>query len=143
VAELRPAYLPPDPAGRTDYVAGEIAQCDFWFPDIHLPVGFGQTPDGEAAAGVDDGPGLLSGLLGGCWCRPGRRRICMPAGGSSSPPSGAVPRVLVWDGEGAVGRWRGKRINGGSATAGNLIDKRTMTEDVKARALGWAFGAVY
>jgi len=22
---------------------------------------------------------------------------------------GAVPRVLVWDGEGAVGRWRGKR----------------------------------
>jgi transposase len=23
---------------------------------------------------------------------------------------GAVPRVLVWDGEGAVGRWRGKRI---------------------------------
>jgi hypothetical protein len=23
------------------------------------------------------------------------------------------------------------------------IDKRTMTEDVKARALGWAFGAVY
>jgi hypothetical protein len=53
-----------------------------------------------------------------CWCRPGRRRICMPAGGSSSPPSGAVPRVLVWDGEGAVGRWRGKRINGGSATAG-------------------------
>ena len=43
MAELRPAYLPPDPAGRTDYVAGEIAQCDFWFPDIHLPVGFGQT----------------------------------------------------------------------------------------------------
>jgi hypothetical protein len=43
VAELRPVYLPPDPAGRTLYVAGEIAQCDFWFPDIELPVGFGQT----------------------------------------------------------------------------------------------------
>jgi hypothetical protein len=25
VAELRPVYLPPDPAGRTTYVAGEIA----------------------------------------------------------------------------------------------------------------------
>lgn len=25
VAELRPAYLPPDPASRTTYVAGEIA----------------------------------------------------------------------------------------------------------------------
>ena len=28
VAELRPVYLPPDPAWRTTYVAGEIAQCD-------------------------------------------------------------------------------------------------------------------
>jgi len=43
VAELRPAYLPPDPAGRTSYEAGEIAQCDLWFPPIMLPVGFGQT----------------------------------------------------------------------------------------------------
>jgi len=43
VAELRPGYLPPYPAGRTVYAAGEIAQCDFWFPDICLPVGFGQT----------------------------------------------------------------------------------------------------
>ena len=32
VAELRPVYLPPDPAGRTSYAAGEIAQCDLWFP---------------------------------------------------------------------------------------------------------------
>ena len=35
-------YLPPDPASRTSYVAGEIAQCDFWFPPIEVPVGFGQ-----------------------------------------------------------------------------------------------------
>jgi transposase len=39
VAELRPVYLPPDPAGRTSYQAGEIAQCDLWFPPITLPVG--------------------------------------------------------------------------------------------------------
>jgi hypothetical protein len=26
VAELRPAYLPPDPASRTSYAAGELAQ---------------------------------------------------------------------------------------------------------------------
>ena len=43
VAELRPLYLPPDPAGRTVYLAGEIAQHDFWFPPIQLPVGFGQA----------------------------------------------------------------------------------------------------
>lgn len=42
VRELRPVYLPPDPASRTSYAAGEIAQCDFWFPPVDLPVGFGQ-----------------------------------------------------------------------------------------------------
>jgi transposase len=43
VRELRPVYLPPDPASRTQYVAGEIGQHDLWFPPIELPVGFGQT----------------------------------------------------------------------------------------------------
>jgi hypothetical protein len=43
VAQLRPVYLPPDPASRTAYVAGEIGQHDFWFPDIELPVGCGQV----------------------------------------------------------------------------------------------------
>ena len=43
VAELRPVYLPPDPASRTAYVAGEIAQFDLWFPPITLPVGSGQS----------------------------------------------------------------------------------------------------
>lgn len=43
VAELRPLYLPPDPSSRTAYAAGELAQCDFWFPPITLPVGFGQS----------------------------------------------------------------------------------------------------
>ena len=31
VRELRSAYLPPDPAGRTTYGAGDIAQCDLWY----------------------------------------------------------------------------------------------------------------
>jgi transposase len=43
VAELRPVYLPPDPASRTHYLAGEIGQNDIWFPPIELPVGFGQV----------------------------------------------------------------------------------------------------
>jgi hypothetical protein len=34
VRELRPAYLPPDPASRTAYDPGEVAQCDFWFPPV-------------------------------------------------------------------------------------------------------------
>src|SRR3954447_4462021 len=43
VAELRPAYLPPDPPGGTSYEPGEVGQCDLWFPPINLPVGFGQV----------------------------------------------------------------------------------------------------
>jgi hypothetical protein len=34
---------------RTVYVGGEIAQCDFWSPDITLPAG----PCRHAAAGGD------------------------------------------------------------------------------------------
>ena len=33
----------------------------------------------------------------------------MPAGGGCISQLGAVPRVLVWDGEGAVGRWRARQ----------------------------------
>ena len=48
VRELRPLYLPPDPASRNTYQAGEIAQCDFWFPDVTMPVGYGQVRSATA-----------------------------------------------------------------------------------------------
>ncbi|HYV78136.1 MAG TPA: hypothetical protein VE979_08425, partial [Streptosporangiaceae bacterium] len=31
VRELRPLIVPPDPAWRTEYLPGELAQCDPWF----------------------------------------------------------------------------------------------------------------
>ncbi|ODQ90911.1 hypothetical protein BHQ18_09395 [Mycolicibacterium flavescens] len=43
VRDLRRLYLPPDPASRTTYQAGEIAQCDLWFPDVEIPVGYGEV----------------------------------------------------------------------------------------------------
>ncbi len=82
VAELRPVYLPPDPASRTAYVAGEIAQCDLWFPPIELPVGFGQTRTRDAAAGADDGQRLLALAVGDADPDPRAPRTCSPAGGS-------------------------------------------------------------
>ena len=105
VAELRPIYVPPDPASRTSYLTGEIAQCDFWFPPIRLPVGFGQartatqlpvltmiTGYARWASGLLVPTRRAEDLYGGWW-----RLI---------EQLGAVPRVLVWDGEAAVGRWR-------------------------------------
>ena len=43
VRELRPDYLPPDPASRTVYEAGHRMQCDLWFPPVDVPVGHGQV----------------------------------------------------------------------------------------------------
>ena len=108
VAELRPVYLPPDPAGRTTYVVGEIAQHDFWFPDIELPVGCGRTRTAKQLPVLTMVCGYsrwLSALL-----IPTRSAEDLFAGWWQHLHTlGAVPRVLVWDGEGAIGRWRGGR----------------------------------
>jgi transposase len=43
VRQLRPLFLPPDPASRTSYVPGGLAQCDLWFPPVDVPLGAGQA----------------------------------------------------------------------------------------------------
>jgi transposase len=105
VAELRPAYLPPDPASRTSYAAGELAQCDFWFPDITLPAGFGQSRTAKRLPVLTMASGYsrwLSAVL-----IPSRQAEDLFAGWwQLIERLGAVPRTLVWDGEGAIGRWR-------------------------------------
>lgn len=108
VAELRPVYLPPDPASRTTYVAGEIAQCDFWFPPIELPVGFGQTRTAKQLPVLTMVCAYSRWLL--AMLLPSRCAEDLFAGWWRLIEAlGAVPRVLVWDGEGAIGRWRGGR----------------------------------
>lgn len=108
VAELRPAYLPPDPASRTAYAAGQIAQCDLWFPPITLPVGFGQVRKPAQLPVLTMVTGYARWLL--AVLIPSRRAEDLFAGWWQLISGlGAVPRVLVWDGEGAIGRWRGGR----------------------------------
>src|ERR1700758_3857269 len=108
VAEWRPAYLPPDPASRTAYAAGEIAQDDFWFPDVTVPVGFGQVRTAKQLP-------VLTMVCGySRWASallvPSRCAEDLFAGWWQLIEAlGAVPRTLVWDGEGAVGRRRGGR----------------------------------
>jgi transposase len=108
VAELRPVYLPPDPASRTVYQAGEIAQCDFWFPPISLPVGFGQSRPATRLPVLTMITGYarwVSALL-----IPSRSAEDLFAGWWLLLKAlGGVPRVLVWDGEGAIGRWRARK----------------------------------
>jgi transposase len=109
VRELRPVYLPPDPAGRTSYDAGDVAQCDLWFPPVTIPVGYGQrrTPTQLPVLTMVLGYSRwLSAIL-----LPSRRAEDLFAGWWQLIAAlGAVPRTLVWDGEGAIGRNRGGRI---------------------------------
>jgi transposase len=108
VRELRPLYLPPDPASRTTYPAGEIAQCDFWFPNVVVPVGKCQVRTATALP-------VLTMVCGySRWASavliPTRAAEDLYAGWWQHLSTlGATPRVLVWDGEGAVGRWRARQ----------------------------------
>ncbi|HEU5485317.1 MAG TPA: IS21 family transposase [Microlunatus sp.] len=106
VRELRPVYLPPDPASRTAYEPGEIAQNDFWFPDIKVPVGFGQTRT-AAQLPVLTMVSAYSRMLF-AQLLPSRHAEDLYCGWwGHLARLGAVPRVLVWDGESAVGRHGG------------------------------------
>jgi transposase len=108
VRELRPAYLPPDPASRTSYAAGEIAQCDFWFPPVTVPVGCGQVRRPAQLPVLTMVSAYSRWLLG--LLVPSRNAADLFAGWwQLISQLGAVPRVLVWDGEGAIGRWRAGR----------------------------------
>jgi transposase len=89
-------------------VTGEIAQCDFWFPPITLPVGFGQARTAKRLPVLT----MVSGYSR--WASalliPSRSAEDLFAGWwQLIAVLGAVPRTLVWDGESAVGRWRGRR----------------------------------
>jgi transposase len=142
VAELRPVYLPPDPASRTSYVAGEIAQCDFWFPDIEVPVGFGQTRTAKQLPVLTMVTGYArwdSAVL-----IPSRRAEDLFAGWWQLIDAlGAVPRVLVWDGEGAIGRWRGRRSEltvECQGFRGTLATKVIVCRPADPEAKGWSSG---
>jgi transposase len=105
VRELRPVYLPADPTSRTAYAAGEVAQCDLWFPAISLPVGFGQTRTATRLPVLVMVTGYARWLA--ARLLPSRVAEDLFTGWWQLLQGlGAVPRVLVWDGEGAVGQRR-------------------------------------
>jgi transposase len=103
VRVLRPVYAPTDPASRTTYEPGEVGQCDLWFPPAQIPLGHGQV-------GVPPVLVLTSGYSQ--W----RAAVMIPTRAAEDlvlgqwaviQQLGGVPRLLVWDNEGGVGRHRG------------------------------------
>ena len=115
VRQLRPLFLPPDPADRLEYTPGELAQCDLWFPPVPIPVGaYGARvlPVLAMTCGysrVTDAvmiPSRKAGdILAGMWEIIGGWGRC--------------PRTLVWDREAAIGG-SGKLSTEAAAFAGTL-----------------------
>ena len=102
VRMLRPYYLPPDPASRTEYDPGHRVQCDLWFPPASVPLGAGQAGSPPVLV-------MTSGYSRMRWAVmiPSRTAPDLIAGHwQLLQAMGAVPRQLVWDNEGAVGCWR-------------------------------------
>jgi transposase len=103
VRELRPVYLPPDPASRTTYVAGDRVQCDLWFPPVDIPLGHGQVGRPPVLVMASGYSRMLFAVM-----IPSRQASDLIAAHwlLLSEHLGAVPRQLVWDNESAVGSWR-------------------------------------
>ncbi|MFI6485384.1 IS21 family transposase [Nonomuraea sp. NPDC050663] len=105
VRQLRPLFAPPDPASRTTYRPGELAQCDLWFPPVDVPLGFGQVGRPPVLVMVSGYSRVISARM-----LPTRQAPDLIAGHwALLTRLGAVPKTLVWDNEPAVGRWRGGR----------------------------------
>jgi hypothetical protein len=105
VRELRPLYLPPDPAGRTEYRPGEIAQWDLWFPPADIPLETGEVAQPPVIVGVLGYSRVMVGRM-----IPSREAHDILSGNLACLQTlDAVPRKGVYDNEGAlVSRHGGK-----------------------------------
>jgi len=101
VAQLRPLFSPADPCDRTEYRAGEIVQCDLWFPPKVVPVGPGALAAPPVLTMVAAWSGFIMATL-----LPSRSTGDLLAGmwHLLSGSLGAVPRTLVWDNEAGIGQ---------------------------------------
>ncbi|MHA6779638.1 IS21 family transposase [Pseudonocardia saturnea] len=105
VRGLRPLFVPPDPASRTEYRPGELAQCDLWFPPVDVPLGFGQVGRPPVLVMVSGYSRIIGAVM-----LPSRQSPDLLTGHWQVLSGwGRVPRVLVWDNESAVGSWRAGR----------------------------------
>jgi transposase len=117
VRELRPAYLPADPVSRTVYEPGELAQCDLWFPPVHIPVGYGQWDRPPVLVMVSGYSRVIAARM-----LPTRQTGDLIAGHWQLLTGwGAVPKTLVWDNESGIGQ--GKLTTEFAAFAGLLAVK--------------------
>lgn len=104
---LRPVYAPADPSSRTTYDPGEVGQCDLWFPPAQIPLGFGQVGTGKTAPPVLVLTAGYSRFLAATMIPTRNAEDLVLGQWAVLGQLGGVPKLLVWDGEGGVGRYGG------------------------------------
>ena len=132
VALLRPLYAPADPADRTQYRAGEIVQCDLWFPPKIVPIGDGVLVGPPVLTMVAAFSGFIMATL-----LPSRTTGDLLAGmwHLLAGDLGAVPKTLVWDNEAGIGQHH-KLSVGARAFAGTLGTRIFQTRPYDPEAKG-------
>jgi len=144
VAELRPLYAPTDPADRTVYVAGEIVQCDLWFPGKVIPVDVDEAamrPGWVGGRPASDLPVLtmvaaFSGFIMAVLL-PTRKTGDLVAGmWQLLAGLGGVPKMLVWDNESGIGQHHRLTL-GARGFAGTLGTRiyQTAARDPEAKGI--------
>ncbi len=139
VKRIRVEYLPADPSDRLEWLAGDAAQCDLWFPPRKigledgtarlLPVLVMTCAHSRFTLGRMIPTRTTEDLLLGMW--------------SLLQHLGRVPRRLIWDNEAGIGR--GKRLaDGVTAFAGTLATRIVLlpprdpeSKGVVERRNGW------
>lgn len=132
VAQLRPLYRPADPADRTTYEAGQIVQCDLWFPGKVVPVGDKVLADPPVLTMVAAYSGFIMAVL-----LPSRTTGDLVAGmWHLLSGLGGVPKTLVWDNESGIGQHRQLTL-GARSFAGTLGTRiyQTAPRDPEAKGV--------
>lgn len=118
VARIRPDYRRVDPADRLTWEPGDAIQCDLWFPPCAVPLEDGSTPllpvlvmtlaHSRFMLARMIPTRTTEDLLLGTW--------------ELLSELGRVPRRLIWDNEGGIGR-RGRLAEGVGSFMGTLATR--------------------
>lgn len=99
VSELPPEYQSTGPADRLAYAAGEVIQCDLWFPEARVPVGDGQERVPPVLVMVSGFSRQIDAIM-----LPSRQGADLTSGmWFLLQRFGGIPRSLLWDREAAIG----------------------------------------
>jgi transposase len=139
VKRLRPEHRPIDPAGRITWTPGDAAQCDLWFPPRKIPLEDGTTKLLPVLVITAAYSRLITAQM-----IPTRKTEDLLLGSwELIQQLGRVPRRLIWDNEGGIGRGQ-RRAEGVPAFMGTLATKLVLlpardpeSKGVVERRNGW------